>query len=265
MVCVARGVSFVLLLILGLFCQGSSAIGVEIPTCQNTNWHCLSGYVCENGFGEPHCVDVNECVEGTDDCEEPNVCINTPGSYICAQVQRVRSCANTKWHCKAGYECKDTLEGPECVDINECARELHDCEPDDEVCINTEGNFLCLDFAGPFPTCENVDWLCKPGLECKDLPSGPECVDINECRIGTHSCPEGSACINTHGGYLCLDRFLPQNCANGNIRCKEGFECQDFPDGPQCMDINECNRGTHNCVDSLCINTNGGYYCRGSD
>lgn len=41
---------------------------------------------------------------------------------------------------------------------------------------------------------------CKPGYE-KHHATG--CQDIDECRLGTHSCHPSAECINTNGHFEC--------------------------------------------------------------
>ncbi|MEJ1270834.1 epidermal growth factor [Cricetulus griseus] len=69
--------------------------------------------------------------------------------------------------------------------------------------------------------------------------------DIDECALGSASCPTTSSeCINTEGGYVC--------------RCSEGYE----GDGTDCFDIDECQQGMHSCGENAnCTNTEGGYNC----
>ena len=54
-------------------------------------------------------------------------------------------------------------------------------------------------------------------------------MDIDECSTFTHSCHADSDCTNTMGSYDCS--------------CKDGFT----GDGLICIDIDECNDGTHLC------------------
>ena len=111
--------------------------------------------------------DDNECVAGTDACDDNSDCANTVGSYRCT--------------CRVGFEgngrqCSGKerflliyeylplkqlvtfrLEGVSCstfkmnnifaVDIDECARGTHDCHAN-AVCANTVGSFTCTCKAG---------------------------------------------------------------------------------------------------------------------
>ena len=79
-----------------------------------------------------------------------------------------------------------------------------------------------------------------------------ECVDMDECAAGAHSCGEheNAVCANTVGGHACV--------------CGEGYA----PGGdwtfldPMCGDVNECAARTDDCgANALCANTVGGYLC----
>ena len=79
-----------------------------------------------------------------------------------------------------------------------------------------------------------------------------ECVDMDECAAGAHSCGEheNAVCANTVGGHACV--------------CGEGYAPRGdwtFLD-PMCGDVNECAARTDDCGDNaLCANTVGGYLC----
>ena len=79
-----------------------------------------------------------------------------------------------------------------------------------------------------------------------------ECVDMDECAAGAHSCGEheNAVCANTVGGHACV--------------CGEGYAPRGdwtFMD-PMCGDVNECAARTDDCGDNaLCGNTVGGYLC----
>lgn len=72
------------------------------------------------------------------------------------------------------------------------------------------------------------------------------CIDVDECLVGSHSCPSNSRCSNTPHSYRCI--------------CLAGWRNQ----GPStCVDIDECSVGSHNCPsNSRCSNTIGSYLCR---
>ncbi|XP_059807638.1 adhesion G protein-coupled receptor B1-like [Hypanus sabinus] len=90
---------------------------------------------CNDGFegNGVHCLDVDECTEGTPyNCLPGATCVNTPGSYKC--------------QCENGYEGDGIYS---CIDIDECLLQRHSCSPS-AFCVNTLGSFTCLCQAGHF-------------------------------------------------------------------------------------------------------------------
>jgi len=100
-------------------------------------------------------------------------------------------------------------------------------------CAHTEGSFRCA---------------CKDGY----TPVKGKCVEVDECKAGTHNCDSNAACNNFPAGSW--------TCA-----CKPGF----LPVGPRdgtfgaCADINECDRDSANdCgVNARCENNPGAFQC----
>ena len=85
---------------------------------------------------------------------------------------------------------------------------------------------------------------CGEGM----LKSNNDCIDINECILGTHSCSDDTKCVNTIGSFICEDMK----------KCSTGLE---FVDGA-CVDINECELYIHDCpIGDVCENTHGSYVC----
>ena len=61
------------------------------------------------------------------------------------------------------------------------------------------------------------------------------CNDINECDLGSATCPANSVCSNTKGGYTCA--------------CSAGYQ----NNGVSCIDVNECLVGP--CLSyEICLN-----------
>ena len=70
-------------------------------------------------------------------------------------------------------------------DVNECRVDHGGCEQD---CINTVGSYECQ---------------CKQGyILAEDAHS---CMDINECEEDDDSCSGEASCVNTIGGYYCIE------------------------------------------------------------
>ena len=80
------------------------------------------------------------------------------------------------------------LEGPSCVDRNECVTGTATCA---QICINTVGSFQCD---------------CRPGYALD--ADQQRCKDIDECTNNQPGCAQ--RCVNTVGSYQC--------------QCNAGFE-----------------------------------------
>jgi len=147
--------------------------------------------------------DVDECADGTDDCDVNATCMNTEGSYTC--------------ECNSGY----SGDGVTCADLDECANGACDANAQ---CLNTEGSFECS---------------CNVGYS----GDGLTCDDINECAIGEGPCDANAQCSNTDGSFTCecnagysgdgltcddIDECADAPCgANADCINTDGsFECQ---------------------------------------
>ncbi|XP_058032164.1 signal peptide, CUB and EGF-like domain-containing protein 3 isoform X8 [Ahaetulla prasina] len=192
--------------------------------------------------------DIDECVDGTDNCHIDAICQNTPKSYKCI--------------CKSGY----TGDGKHCKDVDECERDdnagcVHEC-------VNIPGNYRCT---------------CYDGFHLAH--DGHNCLDVDECAEGNGGCQQ--TCVNMMGSYECHCRegfFLSDNqhtciqrpeetCAVNNggcdskchdaatgvhCSCPMGFMLQ--PDRKTCKDIDECRLNNGGC-DHICRNTVGSFEC----
>ncbi|XP_071421021.1 hemicentin-1 [Pithys albifrons albifrons] len=208
-------------------CPKGLAISADGRTCQDIDecalggHSCQAGQDCENTMGSFRCVlrcgsgfrrtadgfscqDVNECQE-SNSCHQR--CFNTIGSFHCG--------------CDPGFQ----LKGRKCVDVNECRQNV--CRPD-QLCKNTRGGFKCID-------------LCPSGMTKAENGT---CIDVDECRTGTHQCRAPQLCENTRGSHRCL--------------CPRGFRAQAT--GTPCVDINECEQVPKPCA-LHCTNTPGSFTC----
>ncbi|XP_071373120.1 hemicentin-1, partial [Centroberyx affinis] len=208
-------------------CPRGLTISADGRTCQDIDECLLGGHMChdgqdcENTIGSYRCVmrcgrgfrrtadglsctDVNECQE-SNPCNQH--CLNTIGSYRCA--------------CEPGYQ----LRNRRCLDINECRQRV--CRSDQQ-CKNTRGGYTCID-------------LCPSGMT---KGANGTCVDMDECRDGTHQCRYNQICENTRGSYHCT--------------CPRGYRSQGV--GRPCLDINECERLPQPCAHQ-CVNTPGSFKC----
>ncbi|KAG8193076.1 hypothetical protein JTE90_017827 [Oedothorax gibbosus] len=235
------------------------------------------------------CVDVNECEEFADVCNHlAEVCVNAEGSYEC--VPNSPQPQQRTENCPAGFHYDHT--GRRCRDIDECAQRLDNCDRGTQDCVNTNGSYECTARRQQCPPgyrprnggCEDVNECaegrhkCLPGKEqCENVPgayrcqqitaprtcpagrqfdaSTGSCEDVNECRVGAHSCdPSTHTCENSIGSYRCVPR-QDNNCPHGYRWNQQRNNCDD---------VNECVEGLSDCDrrSQVCVNTAGSYQCQ---
>eukprot|EP00079_Xenopus_tropicalis_P024320 XP_012816895.1 PREDICTED: hemicentin-1 [Xenopus tropicalis] len=207
---------------------------------------------CPSGFSLDstglYCTDEDECASSSP-CSHS--CHNNIGSYYCS--------------CPRGLMISD--DGRTCHDIDECTLEDSICRKNQE-CKNTVGSYICGVKCGVGFRAAANDLVCQDINECLESNpchqrclnsvgsyhcgcdtgyqlKGRRCIDLNECRHGV--CRQDQLCKNTRGSYKCIDV-----CPIGLTRAENGT----------CVDINECQDGTHLCKNNqICENTLGGYLC----
>lgn len=85
------------------------------------------------------------------------------------------------------------------IDIDECQTGTDDCNRKSQNCLNTRGNFTCIDKVSKMN--------CPPGFKM-DTKSD-ECVDINECEENKEICGDNKKCVNEAGRYACEPLATP--------------------------------------------------------
>ncbi|KAK3544622.1 hypothetical protein QTP86_019138 [Hemibagrus guttatus] len=214
------------------------------------------------------CQDIDECAEGKHYCRENTVCVNTPGSFVCA--------------CNEGYIRIDDYS---CTEHDECTGGLHSCD-ENALCFNTVGGHSCTckpGYLGNGTVCRaQCDGLCHNGGSCvapdtcicQQGFTGKRCetakvqekeasdasgvlsvlmfnANIDECSNGFVECDSRATCVNLPGWYHC--------------ECRDGYHDNGMflSNGESCEDIDECETGRHSCAnDTVCFNMDGGYDCR---
>ena len=108
----------------------------KTPSDDLKSCDCPAGYA-EDGGG--NCVDINECETDARACGANAACVNTLGSHACS--------------CSAGYApAGDSLQNPQCADIDECAAGTHSCgEHESAFCANTVGDYECSCYVNHSP------------------------------------------------------------------------------------------------------------------
>ncbi|KAF5288361.1 hypothetical protein FQA39_LY15451 [Lamprigera yunnana] len=135
------------------------------------------------------CDDIDEC-EVALICPKPGTCMNTIGSYKCENTEELPKCP-------PGFYFKTSIQS--CEDIDECVLGIKNCNKESQICLNTKGNYTCIDKASKK--------TCPPGFK-KNMYT-QQCEDIDECKESIHLCAENEECLNKLGGYTCTLKSPP--------------------------------------------------------
>lgn len=84
---------------------------------------------------KPYISDVDECLFPLV-CKKDEKCQNTVGSFKCTSDGSTPKCP-------PGFFFKESIQ--DCQDIDECVNGEHDCNRESQSCLNTKGNFTCVD------------------------------------------------------------------------------------------------------------------------
>ncbi|XP_044573669.1 fibulin-1 isoform X5 [Drosophila ananassae] len=283
---------------------------IDIDECIEQIHECEKSQYCHNTMGSYHCLsvknedcddtDLNNC-KGNDLCNDENKCNNNKTSNqiipMCGDgfVLQNDSCTdideclkNSTNNCNGMHqECKNSLGNyscqcltgfsldfalNECVDINECSINNHNCLPTQR-CDNTIGSYICTRLQS-----------CGTGYTL-NAETG-NCDDDDECSLNTHNCPSKYDCYNTKGSFRCyrkisisttttpkprisnltpninfsthIDQSTDNTSTGFNISCSSGFFRNDLG---ACIDKDECQTNNPCRSHERCINTNGHYRC----
>ncbi|XP_037663613.1 fibulin-7 isoform X5 [Choloepus didactylus] len=143
----------------------------------------------------PRCTDTHEC--SSQPCQDDGTCVEGADQHSCmCPLGRIGS------HCQ--------LQGQ--TDVDECALSAREgarlCV---HACVNIPGSYRCACPAGYRPSA-----------------GGESCEDVDECVSPQQVCPPGTTCINTGGGFQCVNPECPQAGKASYVKTSP-FQCERNP------------------------------------
>ncbi|XP_074532339.1 fibulin-7 [Halichoeres trimaculatus] len=194
---------------------GVSAVCKDISECASNP--CQNGGTCVEGANQYKCTcpqnwSGSHCQHQTQTAPPEWSVMNDPAFSRrprCAQVNRAQHCS-----CDAGFHMSGTSDNSICQDVNEC--EVYRLDQGGKLCVhecvNVPGSYHCS---------------CPSGY--KLLPDGRSCEDVDECLSQQHNCSRGTTCINTGGGFQCVNPECPRSHGNISYVKTSPFQCERNP------------------------------------
>uniref|UniRef100_A0A4W5MRE2 EGF containing fibulin extracellular matrix protein 2b n=1 Tax=Hucho hucho TaxID=62062 RepID=A0A4W5MRE2_9TELE len=272
--CSMRGTFVLLCVSLSLLHHTKS----QLPPEGDSLTECTDGY--EWDVESQHCKDINECQTIAEACQGEMKCFNHYGGYLClprsasvitapepsSQSVAILPVESNEAFipCPVGYDA----QGEDCVDMDECVLDLHDCQPSQQ-CVNTVGTY----------SCQCPDGYSKIGIECVGetaLSTSRFTFFIPLMRLFTLCLFSILSSSSLH--YLrilpplfrsllpdideCRYRYCQHRCVNVpgsfSCECEPGFQLAG--NNRSCVDVNECEMGAP--CQQKCYNTYGTFLCR---
>ncbi|MFO0745476.1 MAG: EGF domain-containing protein [Myxococcota bacterium] len=230
-------------------------------TAPGTTEQCPAGEALD---AAGHCVDVDECLNGTAGCDANATCQNGVGVAATCTCKAGfsgdgKTCTATTTPLECGTFSRPNAGGTACEDIDECAERTAGCSADADCENHTDAAPTCTcksGFSGDGKTC-TASTSC--GQYAEDDGHGG-CTDIDECDKGTAGCSPQATCTNNDKA--------PATC-----QCRPGFEGDGktcaCPAGSVasgaslCVDVDECAQDADDCdANATCQNASPGFACK---
>ncbi|KAJ7998025.1 hypothetical protein DPEC_G00218260 [Dallia pectoralis] len=135
---------------------------------------------------------------------------SSPSSAPLSDFIRPSRCTPYSSYCSCDAGFTVSRDRKICTDIDECqlfplTQPVRLCM---HACVNTPGSYSCA--------CPRGYYLTKGNRSCKD---------VNECESGHHNCTRDQECVNTYGGFQCVQVECPpiQNAKyikTSSMRCE---------------------------------------------
>ncbi|XP_034545945.1 pro-epidermal growth factor [Notolabrus celidotus] len=165
--------------------------------CLHLNGGCAQ--VCESKLGLAHCSCLSHYILSDDgkSCSLADVS-NTTADSEDSESTHLTSLNNKTFNDESttiGLSTDSDESSKPTLYTDKMVSDQNECDS-----LRCDVNAQCLLIAGS-PTCRCVEGFTGDGQSC---------VDIDECKQGTHTCGKNAECQNNHGKYLC--------------KCQEGFQ-----------------------------------------
>ncbi len=202
--------------------RAPSSCVAPTPPVTTRGWlRCASATREGSGDGAT-CEDVDECTEGTHDCD--------PAAGKCTNLDGSRACG-----CQPGWEFAGDGTTA-CVDIDECAEGGGGCDTAHGECLNTDGSSECGCAKG---------WLLVGA-------GSTVCVDTDECTEGEDDCDLlAGTCTNLAGSWACGCQDGWEFVGDGTTACEDVDECALEDDG--CDAVNGTCANTDGAYECGCL------------
>uniref|UniRef100_A0A4W4H8E3 Fibulin 7 n=1 Tax=Electrophorus electricus TaxID=8005 RepID=A0A4W4H8E3_ELEEL len=143
-------------------------------------------------------------------CKDGSLCASNPCLNGGTCVEGVSKYKCTCLHNWSGNHCQHQTQ----TDVNEC--EVYKADGSGLLCAHT-----CVNIPGSYRC------ACPSGY--KVLADGRSCEDVDECLAQQHNCSHRTTCVNTGGGFQCVNPECPRSHANISYVKTSPLQCERNP------------------------------------